>query len=81
MKLLLRRKDVSPDSSCESGRTPLSWAAGNGHEGVVGLLLGREGVNPYRSSKSGQTPLSWAAENGHNSVVQLLLAQHSRHIR
>ena len=29
---------VNPDSSCKCGRTPLAWAAENGHEGMVKLL-------------------------------------------
>lgn len=43
VKLLLEREDVNPDSLDEVGRTPLSYAAGNGHEGVVELLLVRAG--------------------------------------
>ena len=44
--LLFGRRYVNPDSSYKSGRTPLSWAAGNGHEGIVKLLLGRNDVDP-----------------------------------
>ena len=66
-------KYVNPDSSCEQGQTPLSWAAENGHEGIVRLLLGRKDVNPDSLSKSGQTPLSLAAEHGHEGIVKLLL--------
>ena len=40
VKLLLEREDVNPDSLDEVGRTPLSYAAGNGHEGVVGVTPG-----------------------------------------
>lgn len=35
--LLLDMDGVDPDSKDKSGRTPLSWAAGNGSEAVVKL--------------------------------------------
>ena len=72
---LFGRRYVNLDSSSESGRTPLSWAAENGHEGIVRLLLELEAVSFDSSSKSGRTPLSLAAENGHEGVVRLLLGQ------
>ena len=73
--LLLGRKYVNPDRPDTSyDRTPLSWAAENGHDGAVKLLLGREDINPNRPDKEhSKTPLSWAAWNGHNEVVRLLL--------
>lgn len=39
--LLLAQDDVEADSRDEYGRTPLSWAAANGHEAVVRLLRER----------------------------------------
>ncbi|KFZ04624.1 hypothetical protein V501_09121, partial [Pseudogymnoascus sp. VKM F-4519 (FW-2642)] len=54
------------------GRTPLSWAVGNGHEAIVHQLL-EKGAEVDTKDSDGQTPLSWAAGKGHEVVVQLLL--------
>jgi len=55
------------------GRTPLTWAARNGHEGVVKILLEQKGVNPNRTDKNDRTPLVCTAFEGHEGVVKLLL--------
>ena len=74
--LLLGRRYINPDSPSKAGRTPLSWAAENGREGVVKLLLGRKDVSPdIPDTEYGQTPLSLAAENGCERVLELLLGR------
>ena len=70
---LFGKRSVNPDSSCKFVRTPLSWAAENGHEGIVKILLERKDVNPESSNYFGRTPLSFAAENGYEGIVKLIL--------
>jgi ankyrin repeat protein len=70
VKLLLE-KGADLEAKDEFGRTPLSWAAEEGHEGVVKLLL-EKGADLEAKDEFGQTPLSRAAESGHEAVVKLL---------
>jgi len=58
-----------------AGYTPLSWAAGNGHDGVVKFLLERGDIEPDRPDDKGGAPLFWAADSGHEEVVKLLLSR------
>jgi hypothetical protein len=71
---ILLKREYQPDCKDTYGRTPLSWAAGNGHEAVVELLL-EKGAELESKDEDGQTPLSWAAGNGHKAVVELLQSQ------
>ena len=70
--MLLGRDDVNPNTPDHSGRTPLCWAAENGHEGVVIILLARDDINPDTADNWGQTALSCAVRNGHTRVITLL---------
>ena len=73
VQLLLAKDGVDPDSKDSYGRTPLSWAAWNGHEAVVRLMLTKDEVDSDPKDSSGRTPLSWAAEKGHEAMMKLLL--------
>jgi len=70
--MLLDHEGVNPDQPDKDGRTPLWWAACNGHEEVVKILLGRDDINPDKSDKDGKTPLDRATEGGHGGVIALL---------
>jgi len=41
VRILFEREEVNSDKPDKYGRTPLSYAAWGGHEGVVKMLLGR----------------------------------------
>jgi ankyrin repeat protein len=56
------------------GRTPLSYAAENGHEAVVKLLFS-QGADVAAKDNSGGTALRLAAENGHKGIMKLLVEQ------
>ena len=64
---------LNADAPDKDGRTPLSHAAGGGHEEAVWFLLMQSTVKPDTKDDQGRTPLSHAAENGHMAVIWLLL--------
>jgi ankyrin repeat protein len=57
VKLLLLETQVEVDSKTNSGRTPLSWAAANGHLEVSKLLLEAKAKVDSKDLKN-RTPLS-----------------------
>ena len=71
MIVLLKNK-YNLNSEDTYARTPLSYAAANGHEAVVKLLLEKEAA-VETADRYGQTPLLYAAAKGHETVVKLLL--------
>ena len=58
MMTALLKNRYEPDSKDSDRRTPLSWAAENGHEAVVKLLLATEKVDLDSKDSYGLTPLS-----------------------
>jgi ankyrin repeat protein len=54
-------------------RTPLFYAANNGHDAVVRLLIDTGKADVNLMDCFDRTPLSHAAENGHDTVARLLI--------
>ncbi|VUC26305.1 unnamed protein product [Clonostachys rosea] len=55
-----------------SSRSPLTWAAEEGHREIVDFLLKRDSMVDGMDS-DGKRPLSWAALNGHEAIVRSLI--------
>ena len=81
IKLLLKRRDVNPNSPDGNGRTPLSFATNEhwnphysgGKKSVLELLLERGEIDLNSPNSNGRTPLSFAVEWGNKHLVKLLL--------
>ena len=71
--VLIDAEDYEVDQRDCVGRTPLIWAAREGHESVVKVLLEGENVDANRPGMYARTPLGCAAFEGHEGVVRLLL--------
>ncbi|KAI6765005.1 hypothetical protein HG531_012104 [Fusarium graminearum] len=71
----LLRLEYSPYLEDTYSRTPLWYAAQNGHKAVVELLLAAGAdANAAAASKYGRTALQAAAKGGHLEVIKKLLA-------
>ena len=70
--VFLLSQNAEVDMEDDLTRTPLSWAAENGHEAVVKQLL-EAGAEIDSKDDDAWTPLSWAAGNGREAVVKQLL--------
>lgn len=57
-----------------SGKTPLIYAAENGHKNVAELFIATGQVRLDAKDYRDRTPLFLAAKNGHTAVVKLLIA-------
>ncbi|MFZ1863668.1 MAG: ankyrin repeat domain-containing protein [Polyangiales bacterium] len=64
---------ASIDTPDDSGRTPLSWAAGRGSPQQVDYLL-KQGASVESTDRLGRTPLHFAVFSGQDEVVERLLA-------
>lgn len=73
--LVRQRRKPSVNDRCN--RTPLTYAAEQGHDSVVNLLLGIDTADINSKDEDGLTPLSRAAANGHEACVKLLLGRHA----
>ena len=62
------------NSMDNGGRTPLSWAAGEGHVEVVALLLRCPAVELEIPSVCGWTPLWYAVDNDQIDTARILLS-------
>ena len=70
---LLKAK-ADPDAARKDGFTPLTIAASNGHESILGLLLDGGAAVDRATLNDGLTPLHCAALHGHVELVRRLLS-------
>jgi len=69
MQLLLE-KGIDTEAKDDTNRTPLSYAAKNGHEALVRLLLEKIVDIEAKDQEIGRR--CWAVENGYRAAVQPL---------
>ncbi|KKP00475.1 hypothetical protein THAR02_07420 [Trichoderma harzianum] len=73
VELFAENESTLLDARDSDGRTPLSYAAKNGHDEIAQFLLAK-GADAESGGNDGQTPLHRAALSGNSGVVRLLLA-------
>lgn len=73
LAVALLRREQYMDHKDDIGRTPLSYAAENGHEAVVRILLDQAGIEVDCRDFNGWTPLFYASFSGHVEVAKLLM--------
>ncbi|KAL6889127.1 ankyrin repeat-containing domain protein [Trichoderma evansii] len=72
---IFEAKEPALLDTCDSdGRSPLSYAAENGHDDIAQFLLAKGAAEAKSGRTYGRTPLHWAALKGHPGIVRLLLA-------
>jgi len=71
VRALLKHNPDLVSTRDSTGRTPLHFAAYEGHEDVVELLLAH-GADVNAKADNGETPLHFAARKGYTNVVKLL---------
>lgn len=67
----LLSEGANPNIKDQHKRTPLSWAAGNGHADVVSILLSTAETDANTPDAYFQTPLCWAAGNSLRSSSRI----------
>ena len=75
--LLVEMEHYDIGSRKSMGDTPLAWASGNVHDGMVEILLRWVNIDPDRPGEDGQMPLCLAPCNMHAGVVKMLLDRKS----
>ena len=64
-------ENVNPPMYDQHGRTPIHFAALNGHSEVVKIIISYTQI-PNVADLYGMTPIHLATKNGHANVVQVL---------
>ena len=72
MKYLIDEQRCNPSSLDRDERTPLHYAAHNGHLDVVKFLTFEKHCHPNQKDIRNNTPFHFAVRNGHLQVVKFL---------